>query len=53
MEFVLLDEKGEPFWSTLNEQELQFALEYMYGKPEIWYYHENEDKTYKKENYGG
>lgn len=53
MEFVLLDEKGEPFWSTFNEQELQFAMQFTNANAEVWYYHENEDKPYKKENYGG
>lgn len=51
MEFALLDEKGEPFWSTLNEQELQFAMQFTNAKAEVWYYRENEEKPYKKEKY--
>lgn len=48
-EYVLLDKDGQPFWSTNNEQALQFALQYTNAPAEVWYYRENEDKPYRKE----
>lgn len=49
MEYVLLDENNEPLFSTYNEQELQFAMQFTSGKAEVWYYRDNEATPYKKE----
>lgn len=49
MEYVLLDENNEPLFSTYNEQELQFAMQFTSGKAEVWYYCDNEATPYKKE----
>ena len=50
-EFVLLDENGEPFFSTFNEQELQFAMQFTNANAEVWYYRENENEPYKRETF--
>lgn len=51
IKYVLLDGNNEPLFSTYNEQELQFAMQFTSGKAEVWYYRENEDKPYKKETF--
>ncbi|MCD5424422.1 hypothetical protein LRS72_07930 [Limosilactobacillus fermentum] len=50
-EYVLLDENGEPFFSTFNEEELKFAMQFANANAEVWYYRENSKKPYKKEKY--